>query len=115
MGRELDPLPAKPYNLCLDPGELVAQTIESENHGQADLRGFQIIGGKGAGEYIAFDTRRGVPWPVVTIDMVAGGGSAAVIAADFDTRAATPRRPDDAGARASPAHRRVRYGRACFR
>ena len=79
------PLPIQPYNLCLDAATTVAETIESENHGQADLQGFLIIGGNGGGEYIAFDTRSGAPWPVVTIDMVAGGGSAEVIAPDFDT------------------------------
>jgi hypothetical protein len=79
------PLPNQPYNLCLDPAGTVAETIEGENHGQADLRGFLIIGGNGGGEYIAFDTRSGAPWPIVTIDMVAGGGSAEIIAADFDT------------------------------
>jgi hypothetical protein len=79
------PLPSKPYNLCLDAAETVAETIANENHGQADLRGFLIIGGNGGGEYIAFDTRSGAPWPIVTIDMVAGGGSAEVLAPDFDT------------------------------
>ena len=79
------PLPTQPYTLCLDPAETVAQTIESDNHGQADLHGFLIIGGNGGGEYIAFDTRNGAPWPVVRIDMVAGGDSAEVIAPDFDT------------------------------
>jgi hypothetical protein len=79
------PLPFNPFVLCLDPAESVAQAVESENYGQADLHGFLIIGGNGGGEYIAFDTRRGTPWPVVTIDMVAGSGSAEVIAPDFDT------------------------------
>ena len=46
---------------------------------------FVIIGSNGGGEYIAFDTRKGVPWAIVAIDMVAGGGSAEVIAPDFDT------------------------------
>ena len=68
----------------MDTAGTVAQTIESENHGQADLDGFLIIGGNGGGEYIAFDTRSGVPWPIVSIHMVAGGGSAEVIAPDFD-------------------------------
>lgn len=79
------PLPTEPYNLCLDSAETVAQTIESGNYGQADLHGFLIIGGNGGGEYIAFDTRNEVPWPVVKIDMVAGGGSAELIASDFET------------------------------
>lgn len=79
------PLPSKPYNLCLDSAGTVAEAIRSESHGQQDLQGFLIIGGNGGGEYIAFDTRTGAPWPIVTIDMVAGGDSAEVIAPDFDT------------------------------
>lgn len=79
------PLPIRPYNLCLDTAGTVAETIEGKNHRQADLQGFLIIGGNGSGEYIAFDTRNGAPWPIVTIDMVAGGGSAETIAPDFDT------------------------------
>ncbi|MCW4463569.1 SMI1/KNR4 family protein [Sphingomonas sp. BT-65] len=78
------PLPSRPHNMCLDPAGTVAVTIESANHGQADLQGFLVFGSNGGGEYIAFDTRTGTPWPVVTIDMVAGGGSAEVIAPDFD-------------------------------
>ncbi|MGY4398323.1 hypothetical protein ACVWZA_003529 [Sphingomonas sp. UYAg733] len=78
------PLPNQPYNLCLDGAGVVAETIECRNHGQPDLQGFLIIGGNGGGEYIAFDTRSGAPWPIVTIDMAAGGGSANVIAHDFD-------------------------------
>jgi len=79
------PLPSQPYNLCLDAAETVTDAIESENHGRADLQGFLIIGGNGGGEYIAFDTRSRAPWPIVTIDMVAGGGSCETIAPDFDT------------------------------
>jgi hypothetical protein len=79
------PLPSQPYNLCLDAAGTVAGTIEGKNHGRADLQGFVIIGSNGGGEYIAFDTRNGVPWAIVAIDMVAGGGSAEVIAPDFDT------------------------------
>jgi hypothetical protein len=78
------PLSSQPYNLCLDAAGTVVEAIESANHGQADLRGFLIIGGSGGGEYIAFDTRSGAPWAIVAIDMVAGGGSAEVIAPDFD-------------------------------
>lgn len=78
------PLPTQPYNLCLDAARTVTQTIESNNHNRADLQGFLIIGGNGGSEYIALDTRNGTPWPVVTIDMVTGGGSAEVIAPDFD-------------------------------
>lgn len=78
------PLPIQPYNLYLDTVGTVMQSIESRNQGQADLDGFLIIGSNGGGEFIAFDTRTGRPWPVVTIDMVAGGGSAEIIAHDFD-------------------------------
>ncbi|WP_421580913.1 SMI1/KNR4 family protein [Shinella sp. M31] len=78
------PLPVSPYNFCLDSVTTVTATIASSNHGQADLDGFLIIGGDGGGEYIAFDLRSGRPWPVVSIDMVAGGDSAALIAADFN-------------------------------
>ncbi|MGC5799367.1 SMI1/KNR4 family protein [Sphingomonas sp. NFX23] len=78
------PLPIQPLYLCLDPATTVADAIESENNGQADLQGFLIFGSNGGGEYIAFDTRDVSPWPVVTIDMVAGGSSAKAIAPDFD-------------------------------
>lgn len=78
------PLAINPYNLCLDAAETVADTIGSKNHGQADLQGFLVFGGSGGGEYLAFDTRSGAPWPIVMIDMVAGGGSAEIIAPDFD-------------------------------
>lgn len=78
------PLAINPYNLCLDPGDDGGGDVRSENHGQTDLNGFLIFGGNGGGEYLAFDTRYGAPWPVVLIDMVAGGDSAEVIAPDFD-------------------------------
>jgi hypothetical protein len=78
------PLPVNPYNLCLDSARAVAERIESRNNGQADLDGFLIFGGNGGGEYLAFDLRRGSPWPIVTIDMVAGVGSAEVVAPNFD-------------------------------
>lgn len=78
------PLAIEPYNLCLDSAMTVADTISSDNHGQADLEGFLIFGSNGGGEYLAFDTRRRIPWSVVTIDMVAGGNSATIIAPDFD-------------------------------
>ena len=78
------PLPTNPYNLCLDPARAVTEMIESRNYGQAGFDGFLIFGGNGGGEYLAFDLRRGSPWPVVTIDMVAGIGSAEVVAPDFD-------------------------------
>ncbi len=77
------PLAINPHHFCLDPARTVVETINSANHGQVDLHGFLIFGSNGGGEYLAFDTRNGTPWPVVTIDMVAGGESAEVIAPDF--------------------------------
>ncbi|OWQ97722.1 hypothetical protein CDQ91_08665 [Sphingopyxis witflariensis] len=68
----------------MDPAMTVADTINSKNHGQCDLQGFLIFGSNGGGEYLAFDTRRIAPWPVVAIDMIAGGNSAAIIAPDFE-------------------------------
>lgn len=79
------PLPMNPYNLCLDSAGTVTAGLISENHGLADLEGFIIFGGNGGGEYLAFDTRAGAPWTIVTIDMVAGESSAEVIAPDFNT------------------------------
>ncbi|SEI84881.1 hypothetical protein SAMN05518849_1011103 [Sphingobium sp. AP50] len=78
------PLAVQPYNLCLDSAMTVAEAINSENNGQADLQGFLIFGSNGGGEYLAFDTRKEAPWPVVVIDMVVGGNSASVIAPDFN-------------------------------
>jgi len=78
------PLAVAPYNLCLDTALMVAEGISSGNYGQDDFDGFLIFGSNGAGEYLAFDTRAATPWPIVTIDMVAGGQSAEVIASDFD-------------------------------
>ena len=76
------PLPVSPFNLCLDPGEEVTARLAND---QGRLDGFMIFGSNGGGEYLAFDTRRGAPWSVVTIDMVAGPSSAEVVAKDFDT------------------------------
>lgn len=78
------PLPMNLYNLCLDEARTVADGIATGNHGRADLNGFIVFGGNGGGEYLAFDTRAGAPWPVVCIDMVAGASSAEIIAPDFD-------------------------------
>jgi hypothetical protein len=75
------PLPVNPFNLCLDSAQEVAARLAS-GHAKAD--GFMIFGSNGSGEYLAFDTRRGAPWPVVTIDMVVGSASAEVVATDFD-------------------------------
>lgn len=78
------PLATQPYNLCLDSAMTVAESVKSANLGHSDLQGFLIFGGNGGGEYLAFDTRQDGPWPIVTIDMVAGRDSADVIAIDFD-------------------------------
>ncbi|MCI3132632.1 SMI1/KNR4 family protein [Phenylobacterium aquaticum] len=78
------PLSVNPFNLCLDAAEQVVETIRSGNYGQADLAGFLIFGGNGGGEYLAFDIRGAAPWPIVSIDMVAGGGSAQRVAPDFE-------------------------------
>jgi hypothetical protein len=74
------PLPVLPFNLCLYPAnEVIAGLTDSS------YQGFLIFGGNGGGEYLAFDTREGAPWPVVAIDMVAGPSSAEVVASNFDT------------------------------
>lgn len=79
------PLRVNPFHLQLDAAAVVVETINSDNHGQADLQGFMIFGSNGGGEYLAFDTREVAPWPIVMIDMVAGVGSAEVVAPDFDS------------------------------
>jgi hypothetical protein len=78
------PLPANPFNLCLDASNQVVEGIRTGNYGQRDLDGFIVFGGNGGGEYLAFDTRGPSPWPVVTIDMVVGSESAEQVAPDFD-------------------------------
>jgi hypothetical protein len=78
------PLPVNPLNLCLDPVQEVITRIANGNYGQPEFDGFLIFGGNGGGEYLAFDMRQGTPWPVVTIDMVAGRESAEAVASDFD-------------------------------
>ena len=78
------PLPVNPFNLCLDPAQEVIARLANGNYAQSDLDGFLIFVGNGGGEYVAFDMRHGAPWPVVTIDMVAGPASAEVVATDFD-------------------------------
>lgn len=78
------PLPVNPFNLCLDPASEVVARLADGGHGQPEFDGFLIFGGNGGGEYLAFDTGDGEPWPVVTIDMVAGRASAEVVAPDFD-------------------------------
>ena len=75
------PLPVNPFNLCLDPAREIIARLAND---QSEFDGFLIFGGNGGGEYLAFDIREGDPWPVVTIDMVAGRESAEVVAHDFD-------------------------------
>lgn len=79
------PLPVSPFNLCLDASNQVIEAIRTRNFGQQDLDGFIVFGGNGGGEYLAFDTRADFPWPIVTIDMAVGSGSAEDVAPDFDT------------------------------
>lgn len=79
------PLSVQPYNLVLDPAQEVVARIANGNYGQPEFDGFLIFGGNGGGEYLAFDMGQGAPWPVVSIDMVAGRNSAEVIACDFDS------------------------------
>ena len=78
------PLPVNPLYFQLDAVDWVLAGLASSNHGRPDLEGFLIFGSNGGGEYLALDTRHGAPWPVVTIDMVAGSDSAEVVAPDFD-------------------------------
>lgn len=79
------PLSVQPYNLVLDPTQEVICRIANRNYGQPEFDGFLIFGGNGGGEYLAFDMRQGTPWPVVSIDMVAGRNSAEQVANDFDS------------------------------
>lgn len=78
------PLPVNPFNLCLDTAREVIDRLTTGNYHQPELDGFLIFGGNGGGEYLALDMRLMRPWPVVTIDMVAGPASAEVVAPDFD-------------------------------
>ena len=77
-------LPVDPFNLCLHSAANVAEAIRTGNYERPDLQGFLVFGSNGGGEFIAFDTRRGAPWPVVYIDMIAGPERSEPIAADFD-------------------------------
>ena len=76
------PLPASPYTLCLDPA---GEVIEAVRSGRTGSDGFLVFGGNGGGEYLAFDVRGQMPWPVVVIDMVAGSETAETVAPDFDS------------------------------
>jgi hypothetical protein len=78
------PLPVNPYNICLDASAEVIEGIRTQNSGRSDLNGFLVFGGNGGGELLAFDIRDQDPWPIVTIDMVAGARSAETVAPDFD-------------------------------
>jgi SMI1 / KNR4 family (SUKH-1) len=63
------PLAVQPYLVILDNAERVANAIAGADH-QEFFPGFVMIGSNGGGEYIALDTRKAAPWPVVAIDMV---------------------------------------------
>lgn len=78
-------LAVQPYLAILDDAETVAQSIERAEH-EEFFPGFVIIGSNGGGEYIALDTRKSPPWPVVALDMVNGDLDETVlpIAPDFD-------------------------------
>ena len=78
------PLPVSPYNFCLDAAATVVENIKNSNYSQPHLQGFLIFGSSGGGEYLAFDIRAPASWHDVTIDMVAGGDTAEVVAPDFD-------------------------------
>ena len=77
-------LSVQPYNLCLDSAEDALHYWNSGTY-RNDFPGFFVIGGSGAGEYIAFDTRQSLPWPVVALDMTNTDLSESVlpIAKDF--------------------------------
>jgi hypothetical protein len=73
------PLPVNPYNLCLDSSSQVIESLRGQSEPE-----FVIFGGSGSGEVLAFDLRGEAPWPVVTIDMVAGAQSAELVASNFN-------------------------------
>jgi hypothetical protein len=68
----------------LDPVQTVIDSIAQPDDGSAKPKHFLVFGGNGGGEYLAFDLRGGSPWPVVTINMVAGYDSAEMVAIHFD-------------------------------
>lgn len=72
-----------PYWFVLDPVEEIIRALW-EPLDPAQYRGFVFVGGSGGMELIALDCRRGVePWPVVSIDPIAGLESATPVAPDF--------------------------------
>jgi hypothetical protein len=78
------PLPVNPFNLCLDASNQVIEALRTQNRGKGELPEFVVFGGNGGGELLAFDIRGEAPWPVVTMDMVAGDQSVELVAATFD-------------------------------
>lgn len=79
------PLPVSPLNFCLDSAEVTVERLRSDGRfGRSEADDMFIFGGNGGGEYFAIDLRQNQPWPVVTIDMVAGLDSAVIVASDFD-------------------------------
>jgi SMI1 / KNR4 family (SUKH-1) len=62
------PLPVQPLWLQLNPADVTADAIESQQLAEF-FPGFIVLGSNGGGEYIALDIRALSPWPVVAIDM----------------------------------------------
>lgn len=79
------PLPVQPLYFCLDSVSEVVERQQTGTYGQPEFQGVFIFGSNGGGEYLAFDLRQSLPWPVITIDMVAGMESAEVVSEDFDS------------------------------
>jgi len=77
------PLAENPYYFQLDDAKTALTCAASDNHDRSDLSGFFIFGSNGGGEFMALDVRREPPYPVVCIDMVAGGESALHVADNF--------------------------------
>jgi hypothetical protein len=72
-----------PYWFVLDPVEEIIRALW-EPLDPAQYEGFVFVGGSGGMELIALDCRGSAePWPVVSIDPIAGLESAARIAPDF--------------------------------
>ncbi|MDX8356797.1 SMI1/KNR4 family protein [Sphingopyxis terrae] len=78
------PLAVQPFYLCLDP---TAEIIERQSKppGQSEFETIFIFGGNGGGEYLALDLRQEQPWPVISVDMIAGLESAEIVAKDFES------------------------------